>query len=242
MLRLVITPKTVSVALLAATQFTAKMVDEEFIDKPVLSRIQDPNDPMYQPLPEDEHAEWQEQNPGKARLDTLPVAGEQKRVSVANNPSFSGIYKYPKEEVEWLNKHPGKTHVQYEAFINAPPLPAPKVKWSASAGSIDENGLFTAPDSDATATVTAASVDDADNFDTAVVTVGKGAGVQDRDTFGNKFGSKKQREVFATVVPLTEVQMDALTAANVPAASNTAPLTQAQLAALGAAGVPAKTV
>ena len=191
MLRLVITPKTVSVALLAATQFTAKMVDEEFIDKPVLSRIQDPNDPMYQPLPEDEHAEWQEQNPGKARLDTLPVAGEQKRVSVANNPSFSGIYKYPKEEVEWLNKHPGKTHVQYEAFINAPPLPAPKVKWSASAGSIDENGLFTAPDSDATATVTAASVDDADNFDTAVVTVGKGAGVQDRDTFGNKFGSKK---------------------------------------------------
>jgi len=41
---------------------------------------------------------------------------------------------------------------------------------------------------------------------------------------------------------LTQAQLDALTAAKVPAASNTSPLTQAQLAALVAAGVPATTI
>lgn len=61
-----------------------------------------------------------------------------------------------------------------EEFIDRPP--ALKVKWSATGGTIDENGLFTAPNSDATVLV-AAGVDNAENFDTAVVTVGKGGAV-----------------------------------------------------------------
>jgi hypothetical protein len=349
MLRLVIAPKTATIAPGALQQFTARLLDEEFIDRPPAlaatakegiewqeSKLRDEprlkaesiadrktggptgpydpltaadrqgRDPVYSSDPNDydprraegqnplipasqaEHAEWHRQNPGKTRLDTLPVAGEQKRPSVVINTSYAGIYDYPKEEVEWLDRHRGKTHAHYEAFINAPALPALKVKWSATGGTIDENGLFTAPNSDATVSVTAASVDNAENFDTAVVAVGKGGAVDrnamqtsqygetvgnrasiigrgdgrvtrqgefvgdgagqydGRDTFGNKFdpkapGSGSTGE-FSTVTPLTQVQLEALAAANVPAASNTAPLTQAQLTALVAAGVPAKTV
>lgn len=274
MLRLVVTPKTATIAPGALQQFTARLLDEEFIDRP----------PAFDN--QAEHAEWHRQNPGKTRLDSLPVAGEQKRASVVINTSY-GIYDYPKEEVEWLDRHRGKTHAHYEAGRAGALINAPEVKWSATGGTIDENGLFTAPNSDATVLV-AAGVDNAENFDTAVVTVGKGGAVDrnamqtsqygetvgkrasiiargdgrvtrqgefvgdgagqydGRDTFGNKFdpkapGSGSTGE-FSTVIPLTQVQLDALTAANVPAASSSAPLTQAQLAALVAAGVPAKTV
>jgi hypothetical protein len=76
----------------------------------------------------------------------------------------------------------------------------------------------------------------------------------DRDTFGNKFDPSSVSAPlpidpasgstgdFATGTTLTQAQLDALTAAKVPAASNTSPLTQAQLAALVAAGVPATTI
>jgi hypothetical protein len=222
MLKIVVTPKTSVVALAGTVQFAATLVDEEFLP---------PVPP--QPLTAEAKDEWADEHPNKTRLDTLPVGGEHKRQRTVNNPSFSGVYKYPPEEVQWLEQHPGKTHGDYEAFKHAPPLPAPEVKWSATSGSIDDKGLFTAPNSDATATVKAESADNEENFGTAVVTVGKGAPVDALKASGFP------RKGFTPAVPLTTAQMKVLADANVPAETSTSPLTRQQAGVLAAAGVPA---
>jgi hypothetical protein len=95
--------------------------------------------------------------------------GEQRAGSKIINESYSGIYRIPKEEVAWLEDHPRSSRADYAKFKNAPPPPPLEVTWTVDNGYIDKDGLFTAPVTAGTAIVTATSVADPNDTDTAEV-------------------------------------------------------------------------
>lgn len=85
-------------------------------------------------------------------------------VAIVLNPTEPGVTVTPSTAAIYTNESQ-----QFQAIVVG--LANPNVTWAATGGSIDANGLYTAPNSPGTYTITATSVSDPTKSGTATVTV-----------------------------------------------------------------------